>query len=267
MWELPPKKISKLTNSAVFRSSSPTPLEATHVYLVWLRQIQMWSVINEFFPTNTKASPPRLFNCRWLPAQSAPKLMGWEFDVNVIIIIVVIFNIIPNIINTVATSVPSSLIHRTSGWGIPDAVHGNSTWFKLKLMKRFGKIKYQPDKKSACVLKSNSRKRTTFTFSPSRTSRKSVKWIMKGGSTTDTFKSRYGEFYENKVGDIRWWWWWFVMLMVMAEPATLVWRCPVEIWPSRSNFLHRQQTRLRSTIAPGDDDNIDPIMMIIATWW
>ena len=49
MWELPTKKISKLTNSAVFRSSSPTPLEATHVYLVWLRQIQMWSVINEFF--------------------------------------------------------------------------------------------------------------------------------------------------------------------------------------------------------------------------
>ena len=82
------------------------------------------------FPTNTKASPPRLFNCRWLPAQSAPKLMGWEFDVNAIIIIVVIFNIIPNIIATVATSVPSSLIHRTSGWGIPDAVHGNSTWFK-----------------------------------------------------------------------------------------------------------------------------------------
>ena len=52
-------------------------------------------------------------------------------------------------------------------------------------MKRFGKIKYQPDKKSACDLKSNSRKKTTF--SPSRTSRKSVKWIMKGGSTTDTF--------------------------------------------------------------------------------
>ena len=53
--------------------------------------------------------------------------MGWEFDVNAIIIIVAIFNIIPNIITTVATSVPSSLIHRTSGWGIPDAVHGNST--------------------------------------------------------------------------------------------------------------------------------------------